>query len=42
MYRYICKRSWALADRDQAWQVSDTSAECLKVINSTYLRSRNF
>ncbi|XP_047155550.1 beta-amyrin synthase-like [Vigna umbellata] len=30
MYRYICKGSWALADRDQAWQVSDTTAECLK------------
>ncbi|KAK7331841.1 hypothetical protein VNO80_28582 [Phaseolus coccineus] len=30
MYRHICKGSWTLADRDQAWQVSDTTAECLK------------
>ncbi|RDY09435.1 Beta-amyrin synthase, partial [Mucuna pruriens] len=33
MHRHISKGSWSLADKDQAWQVSDTTAECLKSKN---------
>ncbi|KAB8692523.1 hypothetical protein FH972_026345 [Carpinus fangiana] len=30
MYRHISKGSWAFADQDQGWQVSDCTAEALK------------
>lgn len=33
MYRHISKGSWAFADQDLGWQVSDCTAEALKVPN---------
>jgi hypothetical protein len=33
MYRHISKGSWTLSDQDQGWQLSDCTAEALKVIN---------
>ncbi|TKY72083.1 Beta-amyrin synthase [Spatholobus suberectus] len=30
MYRHISKGSWAFSDKDNGWQVSDCTAECLK------------
>lgn len=35
MHRHISKGGWAFSDRDQGWQVSDCSAEALKVINQS-------
>jgi lupeol synthase 2 len=32
MYRHISKGAWTLSDRDHGWQVSDCTAEALKVI----------
>lgn len=32
MYRHICKGSWAFSMHDQGWQVSDCTAEGLKVL----------
>jgi hypothetical protein len=31
MYRYSGKGAWMLADRDHGWQVSDCTAEAIKV-----------
>ena len=31
MYKHICKGSWTFSDRDHGWQVSDCTAESLKV-----------
>lgn len=32
MYRHISKGAWTLSDRDHGWQVSDCTAEAMKVI----------
>ncbi|EEF42643.1 cycloartenol synthase, putative [Ricinus communis] len=32
MYRYICKGAWPLSEKDQGWQVSDCTAEAMKVL----------
>ena len=32
MFRHISKGSWTFSDRDHGWQVSDCTAESLKVI----------
>ena len=34
MLRHISKGSWTFSDQDQGIQVSDCTAECLKVNNS--------
>ena len=34
MYRHISKGSWTFSDQDHGWQVSDCTAEGLKVTNS--------
>jgi len=31
MYRQISKGSWTFTHQDHGWQVSDCTAECLKV-----------
>lgn len=31
MYRHISKGSWTFSDQDQGWQVSDCTADALKV-----------
>lgn len=31
MYRHISKGAWAFSDKDHGWQVSDCTAESLKV-----------
>lgn len=33
MHRHISKGSWTFSDQDQGWQVSDCTAEGLKVLN---------
>ena len=33
MHRHISKRSWTFSDQDHGLQVSDCTAECLKVNN---------
>jgi squalene cyclase len=33
MHRHISKGSWTFSDQDQGLQVSDCTAEALKVIN---------
>ncbi|KAF4391221.1 hypothetical protein G4B88_016531 [Cannabis sativa] len=35
MYRHISKGSWTFSDQDQGWQVSDSTAENLKILNPT-------
>lgn len=37
MYRHISKGSWTFSDQDHGWQVSDCTAEALKVSNSTII-----
>ena len=32
MYRHISKGSWTFSDQDQGWQVSDCTAQGLKVL----------
>lgn len=32
MYRHISKGSWTFSDQDQGWQVSDCTAEAMKVL----------
>ena len=34
MHRHISKGSWTFSDQDHGLQVSDCTAECLKVNNS--------
>ena len=34
MYRHISKGSWTFSDQDHGWQVSDCTAEGLKVANN--------
>jgi len=34
MYRHISKGSWTFSDQDQGWQLSDCTAEGLKVTNN--------
>ncbi|KAJ7009954.1 hypothetical protein NC653_000614 [Populus alba x Populus x berolinensis] len=31
MFRHISKGSWTFSDKDHGWQVSDCTAECMKV-----------
>jgi len=33
MFHHISKGAWTLADRDHGLQISDGTAECLKVFN---------
>lgn len=33
MHRHISKGSWTFSDQDHGWQVSDCTAEGLKVLN---------
>jgi len=33
MYRYISRGAWAFSTADHGWQVSDCTAEALKVEN---------
>jgi lupeol synthase len=44
MYRHICKGSWTFSMHDQGWQVSDCTAEGLKVllIISSYINVNYF
>jgi len=35
MYRHISKGAWSFSDQDNGWQVSDCTAEALKVTNYT-------
>jgi len=35
MYRHISKGSWTFSDQDHGWQVSDCTAEALKVSQSS-------
>ena len=35
-FRYISKGAWTFSDRDHGWQVSDCTAEALKVINKFF------
>lgn len=34
MHRHISKGSWTFSDQDHGWQVSDCTAEGLKVANN--------
>jgi beta-amyrin synthase len=39
MYRHISRGSWTFSDQDHGWQVSDCTAEALKVnMTSTILK----
>ena len=39
MHRHISKGSWTFSDQDHGWQVSDCTAEGLKVTNTSTLLS---
>jgi len=41
MYRHISKGSWTFSDQDQGWQLSDCTAEGLKVTNDIGYKQRN-
>lgn len=34
MYRHISKGAWTFSHKDDGWQVSDCTAECLKVLTT--------
>ena len=36
-FRHISKGAWTFANRDHGWQVSDCTAEALKVTTNVYL-----
>jgi len=36
MHRHISKGSWTFSDRDHGWQVSDCTADGLKVTNNIW------